>query len=123
MTYAFAENYLILFTRLVHKVSFPGAGYNFTEIFISTDTASVQLFFSIFATGIETFVIPWGQVLNSWDSESMVVGCYRECFSRRGIAAQPAMCGSVRYRDGRKHPPCHLSRRFFRATLARRNDP
>jgi hypothetical protein len=28
-------------------------------IFIATDTASVQLFFNVFATGIETFVIPW----------------------------------------------------------------
>jgi hypothetical protein len=33
------------------------------EIFIATDTPSVQLFFNIFATGIETFVIPWDQLL------------------------------------------------------------
>jgi hypothetical protein len=35
------------------------------EIFIATDTASVQLFFNIFATGIETFVIPWDQLLKT----------------------------------------------------------
>jgi hypothetical protein len=35
------------------------------EIFIATDTASVQLFFNIFATAIETFVIPWDQLLNT----------------------------------------------------------
>jgi hypothetical protein len=33
------------------------------EIFIATDTAIVQLFFNIFTTGIETFVIPWDQIL------------------------------------------------------------
>jgi hypothetical protein len=32
-------------------------------IFIATDTASGQLVFNIFATGIETFVIPWDQIL------------------------------------------------------------
>jgi hypothetical protein len=35
------------------------------EIFIATDTASVELFFNIFATGIETFVVPWDQLLNT----------------------------------------------------------
>jgi hypothetical protein len=35
------------------------------EIFIATDTASVQLFFNIFATRIETFVILWDQLLNT----------------------------------------------------------
>jgi hypothetical protein len=35
------------------------------EIFIATDSASVQLIFNIFATGIETFVIPWDQLLNT----------------------------------------------------------
>jgi hypothetical protein len=38
---------------------------NFMEIFIATDIASVQLFFNIFATGIETHVIPWDQLLNT----------------------------------------------------------
>jgi hypothetical protein len=56
-----------LLTRLVRKVSFPGAVYrnklNCMEIFIATDTASVQHFYNIFATGIETFVIPWDQLL------------------------------------------------------------
>ena len=33
------------------------------EIFIGTDTASVELFFNIFTSGIETFVIPWDQLL------------------------------------------------------------
>jgi hypothetical protein len=54
-------------TRLIHKVSFPGAvhrnKHNCMEIFIATDTASVQLFFNVFATGTETFVIPWDQLL------------------------------------------------------------
>jgi hypothetical protein len=35
------------------------------EIFIATDTASVQLFFNIIAAGIETFVIPWDHLLNT----------------------------------------------------------
>jgi hypothetical protein len=35
------------------------------EIFIATDTASVQPFFNMFTTGIETFVIPWDQLLNT----------------------------------------------------------
>jgi hypothetical protein len=35
------------------------------EIFIATDTASVQLFFNTFATRIETFVIPWDRLLNT----------------------------------------------------------
>jgi hypothetical protein len=38
---------------------------NFMEIFIATDKASVQLLFNIFATAIETFVIPRDQLLNT----------------------------------------------------------
>ena len=33
------------------------------ERFIGTDTASVELFFNIFTSGIEIFVIPWDQLL------------------------------------------------------------
>ena len=33
------------------------------------------------------------------DPDSTVVGWWQECFCRRGIAAQQAMCGSVRHRD------------------------
>ena len=33
------------------------------ERFIGTDTASVELFFNILFTGIETFVIPWDQFM------------------------------------------------------------
>ena len=33
------------------------------ERFTGTDTASVELFFIIFTSGIETFVIPWDQLL------------------------------------------------------------
>ena len=36
---------------------------NLMETFIGTDTVSVELFFSIFTSGIETFVIPWDQLL------------------------------------------------------------
>ena len=32
---------------------------NLTETFIGTDTASVELFYNIFTSGIETFIIPW----------------------------------------------------------------
>jgi hypothetical protein len=57
----------VLNMRLIHKVRFPGAVYRnktqLQEIFIATDTASVQIFCNIFATGIETFVIPWDQLL------------------------------------------------------------
>ena len=31
--------------------------------FIGADTASVELFFNKFTTGIKTFVIPWDQLL------------------------------------------------------------
>jgi hypothetical protein len=37
--------------------------HNFMEIFIATDPAIVQLFSNIVTTGIETFVIPWDQIL------------------------------------------------------------
>jgi hypothetical protein len=36
------------------------------KIFIATDAARVQLFFNIIATGTETFVIPWDQLLNTY---------------------------------------------------------
>ena len=36
---------------------------NLIERFIGTDTASVELFFNIFISGTETFVIPWNQIL------------------------------------------------------------
>ena len=50
---------------------------------------------------------PWGifseqgtaESRSERDPESKVVGWWQECFSRRGIAAQQAMCGSVRHRD------------------------
>jgi hypothetical protein len=49
------------------------------EIFIATDTASVQLFFNIFATGIETFVIPWDQFLNTCVVEVCCLGLEPLC--------------------------------------------
>jgi hypothetical protein len=49
------------------------------EIFIATDTASVQLFFDIFATEIETFVIPWDQLLNTWVVEVCRLGLEPLC--------------------------------------------
>jgi hypothetical protein len=49
---------------------------------------------------------PWGPFSEqataespSERDESTVVGWWQECFSRRGIAAQQAMCGSVCHRD------------------------
>jgi hypothetical protein len=64
-------------------VRFPGAVYrkktHFMEIFIATDTASVQLFFDIFATGIETFVIPWDQLLNTYVVEVCHLGLEPLC--------------------------------------------
>jgi hypothetical protein len=50
----------------VSKVPFTETKHNFLEIFIAKDTASVELFLNIFATGIETFVIPWDQLLNTF---------------------------------------------------------
>jgi hypothetical protein len=47
--------------------------------FIATDTASVQLFFNIFATGIETFVIPWEQLLNTCAVEVCRLGLELLC--------------------------------------------
>jgi hypothetical protein len=55
---------LWIYTRLIHKVSFPGAVYrNKTQLHGNIYCNSVQLFFNIFATRIETFVIPWDQLL------------------------------------------------------------
>jgi hypothetical protein len=36
---------------------------------------------------------------SEWHLQSTVVGWWQECFSRRGISAQEAMCGSVRHHD------------------------
>jgi hypothetical protein len=49
------------------------------EIFIAADTASVQLFFNIFATGIETSVIPWDQLLNTCVVEVCCLGLEPLC--------------------------------------------
>jgi hypothetical protein len=49
------------------------------ETFIATDTASVQLFFNIFAIGIETFVIPWEQLLNTCVAEVCRLGLEPLC--------------------------------------------
>ena len=43
--------------------SFTEINPNLKERFIVTDTASVELFFNIFTSGIETFVIPWDQLV------------------------------------------------------------
>jgi hypothetical protein len=50
-------------TKYVSLAPFSETKHNFMEIFIATDTAIVQQFFNIFTTGIETFVIPWDQIL------------------------------------------------------------
>ena len=59
--------YLFYYTFRAHKVSFPAAVYGnrtqFNEKNIGTDTATVELFFNIFISGIETSVIPWEQLL------------------------------------------------------------
>jgi hypothetical protein len=52
-------------TKQVSLGPFTETKHNFMEIFIAIDTASVQLFSNIFATGTEAFVIPWDQVLNT----------------------------------------------------------
>jgi hypothetical protein len=51
------------FTKYVFLGPCTETKHNCMEIYIATDTASVQLFSNIFATGIETFVIPWDQLL------------------------------------------------------------
>jgi hypothetical protein len=54
-------------TRLIHKVSFPGAVYrNKTQLhgnIYCNRYSKCSVFFNIFVTGIETFVIPWDQLL------------------------------------------------------------
>ena len=57
-----------VYERRFHKVSFPRVIYrgkkpNLMEIFIGTETASVELFFKILISGMETSVISWDQVL------------------------------------------------------------
>ena len=44
------------------------------EILTGTDTASVELFFNIFTSGIETLVIPWDQLLNPCVAEVCRLG-------------------------------------------------
>ena len=50
-------------TKLVSLTPFTETKPNLLERFIVTDTASVELFFNIFTSGIETFVILWDQLL------------------------------------------------------------
>ena len=52
-------------TKLVSLGLFTERKPNLIERFIGTDTASVVLFFNLFTSGIETFVIPWDQLLYS----------------------------------------------------------
>ena len=49
----------------IHKVSFPfiETKPSLMQKFIGTDSARVELFFSIFTSGIETFVIQWDLLL------------------------------------------------------------
>ena len=58
---------LLKHPRRVQKVSFPEAVYRnkiqLMKRFIGTDTASIELFFNIFTSGIDTFVIPWDLLL------------------------------------------------------------
>ena len=49
--------------KLVSLWLFTETKPNLTKIFIGTDTASVELFFNIFTSGIETFVTQWDQHL------------------------------------------------------------
>ena len=42
---------------------FTGTKPNLVERFIGTDTASVELFFNILTSGIETIFLPWNQRL------------------------------------------------------------
>ena len=54
---------------------------NLMETFIGTDTASVELFFNIFITGIEKFVIPWDQRLYSPVAELWRLGLELLCYT------------------------------------------
>ena len=49
------------------------------ERFYGTDTASVELFFNVFTSGIETFVIPWDQFLYSFVVEVCRLGLKPLC--------------------------------------------
>ena len=53
------------------------------------------------------------------DLDSTVVGWWQECFSQRGIAAQQAMCGLVRYRDTETTLPatCAVSTELHRTSI------
>jgi hypothetical protein len=61
------------------------------EIFIATDTASVQLFINIFATGIVTFAIPWDQLLNTCVVEVCRLGFEPLCDNHHHHHHQPAL--------------------------------
>ena len=53
-----------MFTHWIGQVSLgPFKKPNLMERFIVTDTASIELFFNIFISGIEAFIIPWDQLL------------------------------------------------------------
>ena len=50
-------------TKLFHLEQSTETKPRLLERFIGTDTASVELFFNIFTSGIDTFVIPWNRLL------------------------------------------------------------
>ena len=52
-----------MFTKYVPLKPSSETNRNLIERFIRTDIASVQSFFNIFTSGIETLVIPWDQHL------------------------------------------------------------
>jgi hypothetical protein len=72
------------------------------EIFIATDTASVQLFFNVFATGIETFVIPWDQRLNTCVAEVCRLGLEPLCDNQWPVAI------SAVFHSDAQHSSSHL---------------
>ena len=69
-----------------------------TERFIGTDTG-FELFFNIFTSGIETFVMPWDQVLYSCVVEVCRLGlesvCHTLCYSENADTDQTGISSGV----------------------------
>ena len=73
------DNILSASTKKVSLWPFTESKPNLIETFIGKYTASVKAFFNIFTSGIETFVIPWDQLLYSCVVEVCCLGLEPLC--------------------------------------------
>ena len=63
-----------IFSESTKKVSlgqFTQTKPNLMERFIGTDTARFELFFNIFTSGTETFVMPWDHSIRTYNEDTV----------------------------------------------------